>query len=82
MTGTPDPGARRIWVLIEQDAGQAHHVSWELLGAARRLASELDGETVRVEAVLPGHGVRHSAEDAFRYGASRVYLLDDPVLAI
>lgn len=82
MTGTPDPGARRIWVLIEQDEGQAHPVSRELLGAAQRLASELDGKTTCVEAVLPGHGVRHIAEDAFRYGASRVYLLDDPALAI
>jgi electron transfer flavoprotein alpha subunit len=35
-----------------------------------------------VEAVLLGHGVRPIAEEAFRYGASRVYLLDDPVLAI
>ncbi|QVL48863.1 MAG: electron transfer flavoprotein subunit alpha/FixB family protein [Thiocapsa sp.] len=82
MTGTPDPGARRIWVLIEQDAGQAHPVSWELLGAARRLASALDGAAIRVEAVLLGHGVRPIAEDAFRYGASRVYLMDAPVLAI
>jgi electron transfer flavoprotein alpha subunit len=80
MTGTPDLGTRRIWVLIEQDAGVAHPVSWELLGAARRLAAELDDEATCVEAVLPGHGVRPIAEDAFRYGASRVYLIDDPVL--
>ncbi|MBK1646050.1 electron transfer flavoprotein subunit alpha [Thiocapsa imhoffii] len=82
MTETPDLGAPRIWVLIEQDAGQVHPVSWELLGAARRLASELDGEATCVEAVLPGYGVRHLAAEAFRYGASRVYLLEDPVLAL
>lgn len=80
-TAADDSGTRRIWVLIEQDAGQAHPVSWELLGAARRLASALDGAAARVEAVVLGHGVRPIAEEALRYGASRVYLLDDPVLA-
>ncbi len=70
---------KRIWVLIEQEDGQAHPVAWELLGAAQRLAAELPGSVV--EGVLLGHGVGHLPEQAFRYGARQVYVIDDPVLA-
>lgn len=68
----------KIWVFIEQEEGQAHPVSWELLGAARRLAEDLEGSVV--EGVLLGHQVEHIVPEAFRYGASKVYLIDDPAL--
>lgn len=68
----------KIWVFIEQEEGQAHPVSWELLGAARRLAEDLEGAVV--EGVLLGHQVEHIVPEAFRYGASKVYLIDDPAL--
>ncbi len=71
---------KRIWVYLEQEEGQAHPVSWELLGAAQRLAAELPGSLV--EGVLLGDKVAGIAEEAFRYGASRVYLIDDPVLNV
>jgi electron transfer flavoprotein alpha subunit len=71
---------KRIWIYLEQEEGQAHSVSWELLGAAHRLAAELPGSVV--EGVLLGHNVAHLAEEAFHYGASRVYLIDDPVLRV
>ena len=69
---------RKIWVYIEQEDGKAHQVSWELLGAANRLTAELEGS--EVEGVLLGHNVAHIAKEAYRYGARRVYLIDDPVL--
>ncbi len=72
--------APRIWVFIEQEEGQAHPVSWELLAAARRLAGDIEGSVV--EGVLLGHGVETIVPEAFRYGASRVYLIDDPVLEV
>jgi electron transfer flavoprotein alpha subunit len=72
--------SKRIWVYLEQEDGQAHPVSWELLGAAHRLAADLPGSIV--EGVLLGHNVAHIAEEAFRYGASRVYLIDDAVLQV
>lgn len=78
---------RRFWVFIEQEEGQVHPVSWELLGVARRLASQVleeaeeAGDEVAVEGVLLGHDVRGIAEEAIKYGADRVYLMDDPVLA-
>ncbi|MGC9467899.1 MAG: electron transfer flavoprotein subunit alpha/FixB family protein [Anaerolineae bacterium] len=78
---------RRFWVFIEQEQGEVHPVSWELLGVARRLASqvadeaEAAGDKVEVEGVLLGHEVRDIAEQAIGYGADRIYLMDDPVLA-
>ncbi|MCJ7549456.1 MAG: electron transfer flavoprotein subunit alpha/FixB family protein [Anaerolineae bacterium] len=78
--------ARRFWVFIEQEQGKVHPVSWELLGVARNLASQVQEEAeaagveVLVEGVLLGHNVRGIAEEAAKYGADHVYLMDDPVL--
>jgi electron transfer flavoprotein alpha subunit len=77
---------RRFWVFIEQEEGKANPVSWELLGAMTHLASEVKdeadakGDEVVVEGVLLGHNVQNIAEEAFHYGAQRVYKLDAPVL--
>lgn len=70
---------QRVWVFIEEEDGVAHPVSWELMGAATRLAQEL-GDGV-AEGVLLGHGVEPIAHQAFQYGAQRVYLIEDPALA-
>ncbi len=78
---------RRFWVFIEQTEGEVHPVSWELRGVARRLASQVEeeaaasGDEVLVEGVLLGYNVQDIAEDAIRYGADRVYVVDDEVLA-
>ncbi len=77
---------RRFWVFIEQEQGDVHPVSWELLGVARDLASQVKdeadaaGDEVVVEGVLLGSNVRAIAEQAIGYGADRIYLMDDPVL--
>ncbi len=79
--------ARRFWVFIEQEKGKPHPVSWELLGVARRLASEVKeeaaaaGDTVHVECILLGDQVEPIAHEAIKYGAERVYLIDEPELA-
>jgi electron transfer flavoprotein alpha subunit len=76
---------RRFWVFIEQEEGKIHPVSWELLGVASRLRSEVQdeldqsGETAVVEGVLIGSKVADLAQQAMQYGADRVYVLDDPV---
>ncbi len=78
--------ARRFWVFVEQEQGKAHPVSWELLGVARRLASEVKdeaeaaGDQVYVECVLLGHQVEAIAHEAIKYGTERVYLIDEPEL--
>lgn len=78
-------GFRRFWVFIEQEEGKAHPVAWELLGVANRLAGEVKdelektGKRTLVEGILVGDKVAHLADEAIRYGAERVYVLDDPV---
>ncbi len=67
-----------VWVYVEQDGGHPAPVSWELMGAGRRLADELG---VQLAAVVLGSGVATLAEECFAYGADRVYLVDAPVLA-
>ena len=69
---------RGVWVFVEQNQGEAHPVSWELLGAGRKLADDLG---VELCAVVLGAQVAHLADMAFGYGADKVYLVDDPVLA-
>jgi len=75
---------RRFWVFIEQEDGKAHPVAWELLGVARRLAGEVkdeltkSGDTAVVEGILVGQDVEALAQEAIRYGADRVYLVDAP----
>lgn len=70
---------KRIWVFIEQEHGQPHPVSWELLGAAQKLSADLPDSVV--EAVTLGHHIGHIPAQAAMYGAQRVYVLDDPALA-
>jgi electron transfer flavoprotein alpha subunit len=84
---TPEPAATAeaarskstgVWVLVEQNQGEAHPVSWELLGVGRTLANDL---AVELSAFVLGAGVAHLAQQAFGYGADKVYVVDDPVLA-
>lgn len=83
---TEAPNVRRFWVFIEQEEGKIHPVAWELFGVARRLASEIKdeldstGARAVVEGVLLGKDVGQLADEAFHYGAERVYVIDDPVL--
>jgi electron transfer flavoprotein alpha subunit len=66
-----------VWVYVEQNEGRTANVSWELLGAGASLAKKLD--TV-LEAVVIGYQVEGAAQEAASYGASRVYVIDKPIL--
>jgi electron transfer flavoprotein alpha subunit len=67
-----------VWVFVEQNQGEAHPVSWELLGVGRTLADDLATELC---AFVLGADVAAVAQQAFGYGADKVYLVDNPVLA-
>jgi len=76
--GPAAAGYQGVWVFVEQDQGRAHPVSWELLGVGRTLAGDLG---VELAAFVLGSNVSPLAQEAFGYGADRVYVVDDPVLA-
>ncbi|MFB6146608.1 MAG: electron transfer flavoprotein subunit alpha/FixB family protein [Halobacteriaceae archaeon] len=65
-----------VWVFVEQHAGDAAGVSWELLTEGRRLADEMGDDLV---ALVVGEDVGPVAEEAIARGADRVLVADDPV---
>ena len=72
-----DESYRGVWIFVEQQDGVAAQVSWELLGVGQRLAKDL--ETTLCAFIL-GETIAPLAQEAFAYGAQRVYLIDDPIL--
>jgi electron transfer flavoprotein alpha subunit len=66
-----------VWVFVEQNNRKAHPVSWELLGVGRNLANDLG---VELAAFILGSDVKPLVDEAFGYGADKVYLMDDPLL--
>jgi electron transfer flavoprotein alpha subunit len=65
-----------VWVFTEHSEGKAAEVSWELLGVGADLAK---ARSVELCSMVVGDNVEHLAREAFAYGASKVYLVDDPV---
>ena len=66
-----------IAVFIEIKDGKGAEVSWELIGKARELATELN---TQVLGFLLGSGVDSIAKEAISYGCDIVYLMDNPLL--
>ena len=64
-----------VLVFVEQRCGRIHPASLQLFAAAGRLAGE------EISAVIVGDGLGGLVETAASYGATRVYLVDDPRLA-
>ncbi|MGQ9599397.1 MAG: electron transfer flavoprotein subunit alpha/FixB family protein [Anaerolineae bacterium] len=67
-----------VLIIAEQRNGVLKKVTFELLGVGASLASALGGS---VEAALLGSGVNNLSETLAQYGATKVYLADDPGLA-
>ena len=65
-----------VWIFAEQRKGKPATVSYELLGAGKRLAADLGTE---LSAVLLGSDDK-SAEELIKWGADRVYLCNDAAL--
>ncbi len=74
-------GYKHVWVFVEQERGEAHAVSWELLGEGRKLADKLGVELASVVLGAPGEATRAAVMESFRYGADLAYLIEDPTLA-
>ncbi len=67
---------RGVWIFIEHTEAKPATVSWELLGEGSKLAKTLG---VELCALVIGDNVEHLCQEAFAYGASKVYLIDAPV---
>ena len=68
--------ANDVWVYIEHKDGNASPMSFELLGIGKELAGNLGSS---VCAFVVGENVENIAKDAFSYGASKVYTVEDAV---
>ncbi|MBN1334863.1 MAG: FAD-binding protein [Deltaproteobacteria bacterium] len=74
-----DPSYRGdVWVVAEEQGGEIHPATFELIGKARDLADSLG---VKVGTVLAGSGVADHARPLIEAGADTVHLLDDPRLS-
>ncbi len=67
-----------ILVFAEQRDGNIKKVAYEMLGTGADLAAALGGT---VEAVLLGSGLDGLCDALAQYGATKVYVADDPALA-
>ncbi len=66
-----------VWVVAEHHNGEVQSVSFELLGAGRKLADKLQ---VELAAVLIGDQLQDKAKQLIGYGADKVYLVEHPAL--
>ncbi|MGH2581493.1 MAG: electron transfer flavoprotein subunit alpha/FixB family protein [Anaerolineales bacterium] len=68
----------QIWVYIDHFNGKPLPASWEVVSAARKLASEAG---IQVVALIFGQNGEVLAKSAFHYGADEVLLAEDSSLA-
>lgn len=69
--------SKDIFVIVEQRNGAVQKVSYELIGEATKLSADLGEQVV---AVLLGYKIADKAETLIQYGASKVLVVDHPVL--
>ena len=67
-----------IWVFAEQRQGELMPVVFELLGEGRKLAEEVGTELC---AVLCGDNIKDLSKELIAYGADKVYVAEDKLLA-
>jgi len=78
--GTADLSSYKgVWIFGEQKNGIISNVVFELLGAGRKLADDLD---VPLSAVLIGENIETIANDLISHGADNVYVVDNPSLKL
>jgi len=68
-----------VLVMAEQRDGVLKKVTFEMLGVGAKLAAALGGN---VEAALLGSGLGKLPDTLAQYGAAKVYVADDPALAM
>jgi electron transfer flavoprotein alpha subunit len=71
--------ANNVLVFIEQRRGKVHPASYQLLNLAGQLAGRTGGQA---EACVVGEDVGKLADAVAAQGAKKVYIVDDPALAM
>jgi electron transfer flavoprotein alpha subunit len=66
-----------VLVFAEQENGEIHPVSYELLGKGSEISKKMG---VELDSVLLGYMLEEKANGLIHYGAERVFLLDHPSL--
>jgi electron transfer flavoprotein alpha subunit len=72
--------SNNIWVFVQQDEGKIADVSLQLISKATDLAKDYNaksGNSAKVEAILLGEKVKDLAEEVIRYGAEKVFCIED-----
>lgn len=72
------PESKGVLVYAEITEGKLSAIATEALGAGRKLATDLGQE---LSAVLIGSNIANLAQEAIAFGADKVYVVDDPLLA-
>jgi electron transfer flavoprotein alpha subunit len=72
---------KHVWVLVELERGVVHPVSWELLGEGRKLADKLGVQLCGVVMGPKLETTRDAVKSAYGYGADKVFLIEDELLA-
>jgi electron transfer flavoprotein alpha subunit len=65
-----------VWVFVEQTEGEPAVVSWELLGVGGDLART---RGVELCSVVIGENAEKLCHESFTYGATKSYLVDNPI---
>jgi len=66
-----------VWVFVQTDNNDIHHVALELIGKGRKLANELDTELC---CMLLGNGFDRIIDELSCYDIERIYTVESPVL--
>lgn len=67
-----------VLAVLEQRGGKWNRMSFEAVAAAQKIGEALG---VPIQAVVLGSGIDALANEAAAYGVSKVFVLDDPLLA-
>jgi electron transfer flavoprotein alpha subunit len=71
---------KHVWIFIEQERGQIHPVSWELMGAGRKLADKIGVDLAAVVLGPKGEATQAVVRESFCYGADLAYVVADDLL--
>ena len=70
--------SQTIMVIAEQTQGEFRKVTYEALSTAQKIAGETSAD---ITAVVLGNGIETAAADLARYGAAKIIVAEDGVLA-